>query len=310
MIVTVTLNPSIDKLYLVEKLSEHTVMRVKEVHNTAGGKGLNVSRVARILGEEVTAVGFAGGFNGAYLSQSLQRQGICARLTPVTSETRCCINIREESTGEHTEFLEPGAPVTKEELDRFLDCYRGALRGADVVTISGSVPQGVSADFYGDLVKKAKENDIPVLVDTSGELLKQAVQSKPDLIKPNIDEIGQLLGRMVMGVDDVAKAAQQLHETGIRYVVVSMGKDGAVMACDEGIFQGISPDVPVINTVGCGDSMLAGLALSLSQRRTAAQMLQFSTAVSVANAMNVFTGYLEYSDLEYLYPQICVNQIG
>ena len=112
MITTVTLNTSVDKLYLVEKLEDYTVMRVKKVSNTAGGKGLNVSKVAHLLGEKVSALGFVGGFNGSYVSSLLEAQGIRAGFTRIQAETRSCINIRELSTGRHTEFLEPGAPVT------------------------------------------------------------------------------------------------------------------------------------------------------------------------------------------------------
>ena len=124
MITTVTLNTSVDKLYLVEKLEDYTVMRVKKVSNTAGGKGLNVSKVAYLLGEKVSALGFAGGFNGSYVSSLLEAQGIRAGFTRIQAETRSCINIRELSTGRHTEFLEPGAPVTHAECDEFLSGYK------------------------------------------------------------------------------------------------------------------------------------------------------------------------------------------
>lgn len=142
MITTVTLNTSVDKLYLVEKLEDYTVMRVKKVSNTAGGKGLNVSKVAYLLGEKVSALGFAGGFNGSYVSSLLEAQGIRAGFTRIQAETRSCINIRELSTGRHTEFLEPGAPVTHAECDEFLSGYRETLPNSQVVTISGSVPAG------------------------------------------------------------------------------------------------------------------------------------------------------------------------
>ena len=181
MITTVTLNTSLDKLYLVEKLEDYTVMRVKKVSNTAGGKGLNVSKVAYLLGEKVSALGFAGGFNGSYVSSLLEAQGIRAGFTRIQAETRSCINIRELSTGRHTEFLEPGAPVTHAECDEFLSGYRKTLPNSQVVTISGSVPAGVEVDFYGKLVSLAKQGGIPVIVDTSGALLAETVKAKPTM---------------------------------------------------------------------------------------------------------------------------------
>ena len=159
MITTVTLNTLVDKLYLVEKLEDYTVMRVKKVSNTVGGKGLNVSKVAYLLGEKVSALGFAGGFNGSYVSSLLEAQGIRAGFTRIQAETRSCINIRELSTGRHTEFLEPGAPVTHAECDEFLSGYRKTLPNSQVVTNSDSVPVGVEMDFYGKLVSLAKQGE-------------------------------------------------------------------------------------------------------------------------------------------------------
>ena len=140
MILTVTLNPSIDKLYLMDSIRPETVMRVREVHNTAGGKGLNVSRTAAGLGEPVTAIGFTGGFNGQYLESLLARQHIRCAFTRVAGETRSCINCWDLSDNRSTEYLEPGEPVTGDDLRRFEDDFVRELPGADAVTISGSMP--------------------------------------------------------------------------------------------------------------------------------------------------------------------------
>ncbi len=309
MITTVTLNTSVDKLYLVEKLEDYTVMRVKKVSNTAGGKGLNVSKVAYLLGEKVSALGFAGGFNGSYVSSLLEAQGVQARFTRIQAETRSCINIRELSTGKHTEFLEPGAPVTEDECGEFLVGYRKALPNSQVVTISGSVPAGVGTGFYGKLVSMAKQAGIPVIVDTSGALLAETVKAKPTMIKPNTDEIGQLLGRKVESRQEVVDAAWELHRAGISYVVVSLGKDGSVMACDQGIFQGVTPDIPVVNTVGCGDSMVAGFAVAMARGQGPEEMLRLATAVSTANALNMQTGHFEQEDFNRVFPLVSVRKL-
>lgn len=143
MILTVTMNTSIDKLYLMETIRPETVMRVKEVHNTAGGKGLNVSKVAAKLGEPVTAMGFIGGFNGQYLVSLISEPLVRPAFTPVAGETRCCINCWDLSDGRSTEYLEPGEPVTEEDIRRFLSDFDAALPQADAVSISGSVPKGM-----------------------------------------------------------------------------------------------------------------------------------------------------------------------
>lgn len=310
MITTVTLNTSVDKLYLVEKLEDYTVMRVKRVTNTAGGKGLNVSKVTHLLGEEVTALGFVGGFNGGYVSSLLEAQGVQARFTKMQAETRSCINIRELSTGRHTEFLEPGAPVTEDECAAFLESYRCALPESQAVTISGSVPAGVENGFYGTLVSMAKKAGVPVIVDTSGALLTETVKAKPTMIKPNTDEIGQLLGRKVVSRQEAADAAWELHRWRIPYVVVSLGKEGSVMACGQGLFQGVTPDIPVVNTVGCGDSMVAGFAAAMARGLGPEEMLRLATAVSTANALNMQTGNFEQEDFNRVLPLVSVKKIS
>lgn len=309
MITTVTMNPSVDKLYLVESLEKYEVMRVQHVCNTAGGKGLNVSKIARLLGEEVTATGFLGGFNGGYVQKMLEQQDVKAAFTKVMAETRSCINIRENRTGKHTELLEPGLPVTEEECREFLKQYQKLLEESAVITISGSAPKGIPVDFYGQLVDRAKKAGVPVILDTSGNLLKEAVKAKPTMVKPNVEELGQLLGQKVVSFPEMIAAAQKLQDSGITYVVVSMGKDGALMVCQDGIFRGRTPDVPVANTVGCGDSMVAGFAVSLANRKNPEEMLRLAMAVSTANAMNPQTGFFERQDLDTVFPLITVEKI-
>ena len=309
MIVTVTLNTAVDKLYLVDKLADYTVMRVNRVSNTAGGKGLNVSKVAAIAGEPVTATGFVGGFNGRYVESMLKEQGVETRLTHIAAETRSCINIREESTGRHTEFLEPGAAVTPEELERFWEDFCAASEGAKVVTISGSVPKGTPPDFYGRLIRYAKERGIRVLLDTSGQLLRDGAAARPTLIKPNTDEIEQLLGAPAKSEEELIAAAEKLRDGGIEIVVISLGKDGALSACRDGVFRGVTPDIPVVNTVGCGDSMVAGFAVGLSRGYSLPETIRFAMAVSTANALTMETGYFKTEDLESLLGQVSVHKI-
>ena len=309
MIVTVTLNTAVDKLYLVDKLADYTVMRVNRVSNTAGGKGLNVSKVAAIAGEPVTATGFVGGFNGRYVESMLKEQGVETRLTHIAAETRSCINIREESTGRHTEFLEPGAAVTPEELERFWEDFCAASEGAKVVTISGSVPKGTPPDFYGRLIRYAKERGIRVLLDTSGQLLRDGAAARPTLIKPNTDEIEQLLGAPAKSEEELIAAAEKLRDGGIEIVVISLGKDGALIACRDGVFRGVTPDIPVVNTVGCGDSMVAGFAVGLCRGYSLPETIRFAMAVSTANALTMETGYFKTEDLESLLGQVSVHKI-
>ena len=310
MILTVTLNTSIDKLYLIEAVHPETVMRVKEVHNTAGGKGLNVSRVAAKLQEPVVAMGFIGGFNGQYLESLISSPLVQCAFTRVRGETRSCINCWDLSSGRSTEYLEPGVPVTMEDVSRFLADFTAWLPKADIVSISGSVPRGVPEGFYCELIRLCRNAGVPVLVDTSGSLLVAAAKEKPLFIKPNEDEIAQLTGRAVSGREEAVQALISLHESGIPYAVLSMGEEGALLACDQGVFHGRPPKIIPRNTVGCGDSMVAGFAAGFARCLPVDEVFRMALAVSAANALSLFTGDFDPSDYDRLYPAVQIEKIG
>ena len=309
MILTVTLNTSIDKLYLMTGIKPETVMRVKEVHNTAGGKGLNVSRVAGKLGEEVAATGFVGGFNGRYLESLVDNPLVRCAFTHVNAETRSCINCWDLSDGKSTEYLEPGAPVTGEDVSRFLADFDRELAGADVVTISGSIPEGAPEEIYSDLISRCRQAGIPVLVDTSGARLISAVKEKPSFIKPNEDEIAQLTGRSFSGREEAVRALMELHDGGIPYVVLSLGAEGALLACDKGVFHGKPPKITPRNTVGCGDSMVAGFAVGFARHLSMAETFRMALTVSAASALSLFTGDFDPADYDRLYPEVSIDKV-
>lgn len=308
MILTVTLNTSIDKLYLLRELTPYTVMRVRQVHNTAGGKGMNVSRIADLAGEAVTAMGFVGGYNGRYFESLITQPGIRKAFTHVSAETRSCINGWDESLGRSTEYLEPGAPVGPEDAARFFEDFQKELPKAKVVTISGSMPEGMPEDAYATLIGLCHAADIPVLLDTSGETLRRSVLAKPSFLKPNTDEIGQLLGRRVSLEAEMEEAAIEMHRRGTGCVVVSLGAEGALMVCDTGIYRGVPPVLTPVNTVGCGDSMVGGFAVGYARGWDDAQKLRYAIAVSAANALSMGTGSYAPADLERLLPLVVVSK--
>jgi tagatose 6-phosphate kinase len=308
MILTVTLNIAIDKAYRVEELKPGAVMRVRECKYTAGGKGLNVTKVAKIAGAEVLATGFAGGHAGAFVREQLEQKGVPNDFVFVHGETRSCINVIDEKSGKQTEFLEPGFSVTSEDLSTFLHKFDLLLERANVVTLSGSVPAGCKDTIYADLIKHVNAKGKKVILDSSGKLLEQGIKAQPTLIKPNRDEIVALARITDIDRKRLADCAQKLHESGIDYVVISLGRDGAILACDEGVFQGTTPDISVVNTVGCGDSMVAALAVGFERGYTTAELLRFALAVSTANALTMETGFYRPEDLRWILEQCKVDE--
>lgn len=194
MITTITLNVSVDKAYHIKETVESgKVIRVLKCNMTAGGKGLNVSRVVKICGEDVLATGFVGGHTGALVEDLLKKDEIKSRFVHTDSETRNCINILDQNNIS-TEFLEPGALVSENEIDLFLQEYNKILDKSNVITISGSAPQGLEKNIYQILIDMAKKKNKKVILDASGDLLKEGIKACPTMIKPNSEEMENLLG--------------------------------------------------------------------------------------------------------------------
>jgi tagatose 6-phosphate kinase len=309
MITCVNLNSSIDKLYIVKKLVPGTVMRVEEVSNTPGGKGLNVAKIISKLGEKVRVVGFYGGYSGKYLLSMMKQEKIQNSLTLVSGETRSCINIKEVSSDSQTEFLEPGPVITKKEIDEFLETFKDSIRQSDIVTISGSIPGGLPRDFYGHLISLSNEKGKRVILDTSDVFLKKAMRYKPFMIKPNLKEMEMLTGQDLSCRELLLKNMRSIQKKGVNVPAVSLGKEGVFVQSGRNVWHGISPDIPLVNSVGCGDSMVAGFAVGFSRNYTIEDTISLGVAVSTANALVPQTGSFRDKDLKVLLKKVRVKKI-
>lgn len=228
MILSVTMNPSVDISYPIHELKLDVVNRVEAVHKTAGGKGLNVARVIAQMEEGVLATGVLGGTIGEYIIQELNKVNISNDFLKIKKESRNCIAILHE--GMQTEILESGPTLSKEEGARFLEKFEFLLATASLVTISGSLPKGLPTNYYYQMLEICHKNGIPIIMDSSGESLKQAMvhKEKPFAIKPNTAELSQLLGIGVeAGIIDLKKVLNYELFTGIEWIIVSMGSEGA-----------------------------------------------------------------------------------
>lgn len=309
MILTVTLNAAIDKRYVVEGFQIGEVNRVKECAYVPGGKGLNVSKPLAISGADVVATGFLGGHAGNYIEDALKPFGIKSEFYHVDAESRSCINIWDEVNHVQTEFLEPGFTLTEADFEGFVKKFQKLVQQADVVAMSGSVPKGLDGTAYQRLIKTVKAAGKKVILDTSGTLLTMGIEAKPTMIKPNIDEIRMLTGKACDNLSDMVEAAKEIHEKGVEIVAVSLGGDGSFVVCDEGAFRAEVPKIDAVNTVGCGDSMIAGFALGLSEGLPMKEVLRKASAISAAAAMREETGFYVKEDMEKIYPRICVCEM-
>lgn len=303
---TITLNPSVDISYkLPGEFSIDAVNRVADVSKTAGGKGLNVARVLQQLGEDVAATGFLGGSLGDFISREIAKLGIHDYFVGIEGDTRNCIAVIHE--GQQTEVLEGGPSIAGDEADLFLNRLAKKMKQAEIITISGSLPKGLPDNYYNKIVDIAHQLDTPVLLDTKGELLVHALQnkSKPYLIKPNQDEIADLLGRKLPHVSDVVEALKSELFADVPWVVVTLGADGAIVKHDHHIYQAKAPKINAVNPVGSGDSVIAGFAAGLSRGLADEALIKYGLTMGVLNAMEEKTGHIDPSQVEW-----CVGQMG
>jgi 1-phosphofructokinase len=257
MIVTLTLNPSVDRTVEVETLARGEVMRALRVRVDPGGKGINVSRALAARDLPTRAVVTIGGAEGEHLVTLLRETGIEIVPVPVQGAIRSNITVVEPD-GTTTKFNEPGAQLSTEELAAVFDAVKGAVKSADWLVASGSLPAGTPASFYADLVNMLAGSGTKVAVDTSGPALEAVLGAGPSLVKPNRDELAEVTGKRLGTIADVVEAAGRLRDLGAGAVLASLGADGAVLLDDQGAIHGRSPAVPQLSSVGAGDAMLAG----------------------------------------------------
>ncbi|MFI1470062.1 1-phosphofructokinase family hexose kinase [Streptomyces wuyuanensis] len=303
MILTVTLNTALDLTYRVPALVPHGSHRVSEVGERPGGKGLNVARVLGALGHEAVVTGFAGGPNGRTLRDGLAGLPVRDALVPVAGNTRRTLAVVDAATGDTTQFNEPGPTVTPGEWAAFLTTYESLLREAEVVALCGSLPPGIHVGAYAELVRRARAAGVPALLDTSGEPLRRGIAARPDLVKPNADELAQLTGsREPLGATHAAR------RRGARTVVSSLGPDGILAATPEGIWQATPPGKVLGNPTGAGDSAVAGLLSGLVDALPWPDRLVRAVALATATVLSPTAGDFDRACYEDLLPRITVTE--
>ena len=257
MIVTLTLNPSVDRTVEVETLARGEVTRAVGGRVDPGGKGINVSRALAAHGLPTRAVVTVGGAEGEHLVTLLWDTGI--EIVPVRIHGAIRSNITiVEPDGTTTKINEPGAQLSPGELEAVFEAVRGAARSADWLVASGSLPPGTPPSVYADLVRGLAGSGTSVAIDTSGPALEAVLPAGPDLVKPNRDELAEVTGRPLATIADVVAAARRLRDLGARAVLASLGRDGALLVDDDGAIHGRTPAVLPLSSVGAGDAMLAG----------------------------------------------------
>lgn len=309
MIVTVTMNPAIDKTVEITRLKHGGLNRIRKAEYDAGGKGINVSKTIRELGGNSLALGFLAGNNGKTIANVLEEKGIQNDFVWVEGETRTNTKVYEED-GTLTELNEPGPAVTKAAVEKLLKKLEEYAGKDTLFVLSGSIPAGVPKDIYARITRRVHEKGSRVLVDADGELFKKALEARPDIIKPNRVELEELyeLGEHA-GEAELRNAARQLMEKGVNIVVLSMGKDGAMFLCGDYQVKCPALSVKIHSTVGAGDAMVAALAYAWEQKTGKEEMVRMCMAVSAGAVMTVGTKPPSGELVDTLKKQVVIENI-
>ncbi|WP_409300934.1 1-phosphofructokinase [Peribacillus sp. SCS-155] len=303
MIYTVTLNPSIDYIVEVDNFQPGHLNRTNREAKFPGGKGINVSRVLNRIGIENIALGFVGGFTGSFVKNFLNKESVHTDFIEVAGDTRINIKLK---TGDETEINGLGPDINKEDYQGLIKKL-GKLETGNTLVLAGSVPAAIPDDFYETVTKTCSERGVKVVVDTSGPALLDVLKHRPFLIKPNHHELGEIFDTQINSAAEAAKYAGKLLEKGAQHVIVSMGGDGAVLCADGKTYMSNVPKGKAVNTVGAGDSLVAGFTGMYSKTGNLLKSFKYGIAAGSATAFS--TDLCQKEDIEKVYSQIQTTEI-
>ncbi|HDA2044983.1 TPA: 1-phosphofructokinase [Staphylococcus aureus] len=282
MIYTVTFNPSIDYVIFTNDFKIDGLNRATATYKFAGGKGINVSRVLKTLDVESTALGFAGGFPGKFIADTLNNSAIQSNFIEVDEDTRINVKLK---TGQETEINAPGPHITSAQFEQLLQQIKNTT-SEDIVIVAGSVPSSIPSDAYAQIAQITAQTGAKLVVDAEKELTESVLSYHPLFIKPNKDELEVMFNTTVNSDEDVIKYGRLLVDKGAQSVIVSLGGDGAIYIDKEISIKAVNPQGKVVNTVGSGDSTVAGMVAGIASGLTIEKAFQQAVACGTATAFD------------------------
>ncbi len=283
MIITVTLNPAIDKTVYIEEFSINEVNRIKKIRKDIGGKGINVSQNLNNLNKENLCLTILGGINGEFIKRELEKQKFNFKIFKVDDEVRVNLKIVDLINNTFTDVNEPGFKISNKKINDVIDYIINIAKFDDVIVLSGSVAEGFNKDIYKKIIEAV---ECKTILDTSGKLLFEGIKSKPYLIKPNINELRELVGNdSINSENEIVNVSRELINRGIKIIVVSLGEKGSIYVTGNKAFRIKGKNVEVKSTVGAGDSMVAALAIAIDEEFSIEKMARFASAVSTASIL-------------------------
>jgi len=301
MIYTITLNPALDRTIWLDELKQDDTNRILKEEKYAGGKGIDVSRVLFNFGVPNVALGFVGGFAGLEIEGLLINEGVNFDFIRISEETRT--NIIINTNNNQIIISAKGPNIPPFELTKLIEKINN-LDNPSYVVISGSLPEGLKPAVYAKIIDMAKSKSATVVLDTDGDVLKFNISQKPDIIKPNRHELSRVVGRDVKTIEDAVIAAKEINRMGVRIVLVSLGKDGIVYVSQNAIMHATPPTVKVVNTIGAGDSAVAGFIYAKHMGFSDEEALKYAVATGTATTLKPGTALATLEDAVAIKEQV------
>ncbi|WP_018131821.1 1-phosphofructokinase [Effusibacillus pohliae] len=297
-VVTVTLNPALDKTVILPRLQIGGLNRVRQMRQDPGGKGINVAKVLNQFGVDVKATGLMAGAQGRWLVKQLEEQGISVDFLEVSGETRTNLKIYDEQTRITTEINDPGFTVHADDLHRFREKLADLLQHAAVLVVGGSLPPGAPDHIYRDYIEMANERGVRTVLDADGTPLRQGILAKPFAVKPNLFELQQWMGRKLDSEAEIVAAGRELLQQGVSLVAISMGGDGSLVMDADAAYRVFPFSITPQSTVGAGDSMVAALVYSLLTGKSLRETAIWGTAAGTVTASKFGTQVCTLEEVE------------
>jgi 1-phosphofructokinase len=304
MIYTCTITPSLDYTTYLPELRLGELNRTSDVFYYPGGKGINVSRVLGRLGTKSIALGYIGGFTGQYITDFLKEEGILTDFIRTEDITR--INVKVKAA-EESELNGPGPSINELQQQELLEKVQ-AMTSGDWFVLAGSLTDTIPSSFFEEIAAICEKNNIKFVLDTSGSALIDLIHTKPFLVKPNIEELGELFNVEISTKEEAFHYAQKLVGKGIQHVVVSMGGEGALLVTKDLALLAVAPKGLVVNTVGAGDSLVAGFLASFTKNENATEAFRYGVASGSATAFS--SDLCEKNDVDQLLKQITIRSLA
>ena len=303
------MNPAVDAIYDVDEIHPGTTVKDIRSRIFPAGKGVNVARIIKTLGEEVCVLGIVHAHNRDLFAEFLDGERIASHFTAVPGTTRINVTILESRTGQttHLNSMQPQLPSTLQQ--EVVESIKPHLVKGDLCVCSGSLHTGLGNDFYQKLIKSCKENGAFCMLDSSGKAFKLGVRAKPQMIKPNLEELEEFFGETVQGVHHIALKGKRLVDMGIEYVFISLGSDGMIAIHENDCLLCSAPPIHTVDTVGCGDALVAGLLTGYSRKFSFTEMCRMAVACGASKALHTGAGTIERNEVWQLMEEVKIKSV-